>query len=293
MPVPGQQSLMLPVLQALAGGAATPVSEVRARVAEAEALTAVDLQETTSSTRQLRFTKNLSWAVMHLERAALVARVQRGVYQLTEEGQGLLDRSPERIDFSVLAAYPGYAEWKRKGVPVTTDSPEIVLDRAVTELREALHKEVLARILDAPPAFLEHVIVDLLIEMGYGGGDASMGRVTGCTGDGGIDGTIREDALGLDEVYLQAKKYAVGKTVGEADLRNFAGAIDAAGTSKGVFVTTSHFTDAAKRYVDRSPKRIVLIDGEELARLMVKNGVGVRVRRRYETQRIDEDYFDC
>ncbi len=119
-----------------------------------------------------------------------------------------------------------------------------------------------------------------------------MGRVTGGAGDGGIDGTIREDKLGLDEVYVQAKKYADGKTVGEAELRNFAGAIDAAGTTKGVFVTTSRFTDAAKHCVARSPKRIVLIDGEELARLMVEHGVGVRLRDRYEVKRIDEDYFD-
>ena len=119
-----------------------------------------------------------------------------------------------------------------------------------------------------------------------------MGRVTGGSGDGGIDGTIREDALGLDEVYVQAKRYAEGTTVGESDLRNFAGAIDAAGTTKGVFVTTAGFTAAAKRYVERSPKRIVLIDGAELARLMVEHGVGVRPLMRYEVRRIDEDYFD-
>ena len=133
--------------------------------------------------------------------------------------------------------------------------------------------------------------MDLLLAMGYGGGDPTMGRVTGRSGDGGIDGTIREDALGLDEVYLQAKRYADGSTVGEGDLRNFAGAIDAAGTSKGVFVTTTRFTDGAKKYVDRSPKRIVLIDGKELARLMVAHDVGVRTRIRHVIKRIDEDYF--
>lgn len=128
--------------------------------------------------------------------------------------------------------------------------------------------------------------------MGYGGGDTDRGRVTGRSGDGGIDGTIREDALGLDEVYVQAKKYADGNTVGEGDLRNFAGAIDAAGTTKGVFVTTASFTRGAKAYVARSPKRIVLIDGSELARLMVQHNIGVRTRNRYEIKRIDEDYFD-
>ena len=119
-----------------------------------------------------------------------------------------------------------------------------------------------------------------------------MGRVTGRSGDGGIDGTIREDALGLDEVYVQAKKYADGNTVGEGNLRNFAGAIDAAGTTKGVFVTTAGFTSAAKNYVARSPKRIVLIDGRELARLMVAHDVGVRTLDLVKVQRIDEDYFD-
>ena len=127
--------------------------------------------------------------------------------------------------------------------------------------------------------------------MGYGGGDPAMGRVTGRSGDGGIDGTIREDILGLDEVYVQAKKYAEGKTVGESDLRNFAGAIDAAGTNKGVFVTIAGFTQAARKYVARSPKRIVLIDGEELARLMVAKDIGVRTRVKHEIKRIDEDYF--
>ena len=119
-----------------------------------------------------------------------------------------------------------------------------------------------------------------------------MGRVTGRSGDGGIDGTIREDAPGLDEVYVQAKKYGDGNAVGEGDLRNFTGAIDAAGTTKGVFVTTAGFTRAARDYVARSPKRIVLIDGMELARLMAQHGVGVRTRVRHEIKRIDEDYFD-
>ena len=120
----------------------------------------------------------------------------------------------------------------------------------------------------------------------------AMGHVTGRSGDGGIDGTIKEDTLGLDEVYIQAKKYADGNTVGESDLRNFAGAIDAAGTTKGVFVTTAAFTSAAKDYVKRSPKRIVLIDGEELARLMVEHDIGVRTRIRHAVKRIDEDYFE-
>ena len=151
-----------------------------------------------------------------------------------------------------------------------------------------LEAEILDRVRNLAPVFLERAVVDLLLAMGYDDGDAAMGRVTGRSGDG----TIREDALGLDEVYVQAKKYGNDNTVGEGDLRNLAGAIDAAGTTKGVFVTTAGFTRAARDYVARNPKRIVMIDGEELARLMVKHGVSLRTRVRHEIKQVDEDYFD-
>ena len=189
-----------------------------------------------------------------------------------------------------------YRRQRRTRKPVgagdLSETPEEELDRKVGQLNAALETDLLLRVRTASPAFLERVVVDLLRKMGYGGGDVARSRVTGGTGDGGIDGTIREDALGLDEVYVQAKKYAAGNNVGEGHLRDFAGAIDAAGTTKGVCVTTANFTQSARDYVRRSPKRIVLIDGEELARLMVRYGVGVRTRISYEVRLIDEDYFD-
>ena len=302
MPVPDYQSLMLPALKALAGGTETPVSAVRESVATAEGLTPEDVRKLLPNSSQSVFTNRISWAVIYMTRAGLVERVRRGVYRLTAEGERLLDQEPPWIDNKLLGNYPAYVKWRTRplasgdGMPVppddVADTPEEALDRADRQLREALEANVLDRVREAEPAFLERVVVDLLIAMGYGGGDAAMGRVTGRSGDGGIDGTIWEDALGLDEVYLQAKKYAAGNTVGENDLRNFAGAIDAAGTTKGVFVTTAGFTQAAKDYVARSPKRIVLIDGEELARLMVKHAIGVRLKMRYEVKRIDEGYFD-
>ena len=304
MPVPDFQSLMLPVLKALAGGAETPISEVRARVAASEGLTSDDLQELVPSGRQPVFNNRVAWAVVHLGLAGLVERVLRGVWRLAADGEKLLADPPKRIDLNYLRNYPAYVEW-RTGVrppngdapPVSPsdgslDTPEEAFLRAARQLREALEADVLDRVREASPQFLEQLVVDLLLAMGYGGGDAAMGRVTGRSGDGGIDGTIREDALGLDEVYVQAKKYAPGNTVGESDLRNFAGAIDAAGTSKGVFVTTASFTQAARDYVAKSPKRIKLIDGKELARLMVQYDIGVRRKEPpYEIKRIDEDYF--
>ena len=305
MPVPDFQSLMLPVLKAFADAEEPPLSRVRERVAAAEGLSAEDLREMLPGGQQAVFVNRVSWAVTYMERAGLLERVRRGVYRVTKDGERLLARAPSRIDMKLLGDFPAYAAWRQqanapstgKDVPSgqdedISDTPEEALDRAHRRLRSALEADVLQRVRDASPAFLEQAVVDLLIAMGYGDGDAAMGRVTGRSGDGGIDGTIREDALGLDEVYVQAKKYAEGNAVGEGDLRNFAGAIDAAGTTKGVFVTTADFTRTARDYVARSPKRIVLIDGAELARLMVRYGIGVRTRTTYEIKRVDEDYFD-
>ena len=310
MPIGDYQSLMLPTLKALADGLEAPLSEIRARVAVSEKLTEQEVSEQLPSGRQTVLANRVSWALLGMERAGLVERVHRAVYRLTSEGGRLLERKPERVDDDVLRAYPAFVEWKRlvqqrrerQDTPPTEPSqppgrgsdetPEEQLDRAAGELRAILESEILDRVRRSSPAFLEQVVVDLLLSMGYGGGNAAMGRVTGRTGDGGIDGTIREDALGLDEVYVQAKKYGDGNTVGADDLRSFAGAIDAAGTTKGVFVTTAAFTKSARDYVSRSPKRIALIDGDELARLMVQHDIGVRTQIRHEVKRIDEDYFD-
>jgi len=294
---------MLPALQALTDGTDLPISRVRVRVAESERLTDEDLQEMLPSGRQPVFTKRMRWAVSFMERAGVVERVSREIYRITAEGERLLTEKPTRIDIKLLRRYRSFREWRaasatknvKPDAPVkpieTLDTPEEALERAAQQLRHALEIDLLERVRNAEPACLEQVVIDLLVAMGYGGGDPAMGRVTGRSGDGGIDGTVREDTLGLDEVYVQAKKYAEGNTVGESDLRNFAGAIDAAGTNKGVFVTTAGFTRAAHEYVKLSPKRIVLIDGKELARLMVAKGVGVRTRVTHEIRRIDEDYF--
>ena len=304
MAVPDFQTLMLPTLKALASSTEVPVSEVRERVADAEKLTVDDRQEMLSSGSQTVLGDRVSWALTHLRFAGLTERARRGVWRLTEDGERLLADPPARIDLKYLRQYSAYVE-RQAGWGTTSPSgpaispladlskgtPEESFEDAARQVHEALEAEILDRVRNAAPEFLERVVIDLLISMGYGGGDATMGRVTGRSGDGGIDGTIKEDALGLDEVYVQAKKYADGNTVGESDLRNFGGAIDAARATKGVFVTTASFSRKAKEYVAKSPKRIVLIDGEELARLMVRHDIGVRTRVVHKIKRIDEDYF--
>ncbi len=301
MPVPDFQALLLPALKALSDTAETPVSTVRERVAATLGLKSEDLRELLPSGKQPVFTNRVSWTVISLERAGLLERIHRGVYRLTVEGQRLLSRNPSRIDRDLLRTYSSYTEWERRTRPnppdkcekdKLTETPEETLARVTEQLDRVLEANLLQRVLDSAPTFLERVVRDLLVKMGYGGGDPAMGRVTGSSGDGGIDATIREDALGLDEVYVQAKRYADGNTVSEGALRNFAGAIDAAGTNKGVFVTTASFSRSAREYVARSPKRIVLIDGQELSRLMRLHGIGVRVTDRHEVKRIDEDYFE-
>jgi restriction system protein len=289
---------MLPILTALSDGADMSVAELRKCVADAGKLTPEALHELVPSGQMTKFANRVSWALVHLKRAGLVENVQRGIYRLAVDGKQLLAQSPPpRIDMRFLLKYPVYVAWRDDATDTaddaadTADTPEETLEHAAEQLRKALEADLLDRVRDAPPAFLERVVVDLLIAMGYGKGNVAQGRVTGQPGDGGIDGTIREDALGLDEVYLQAKRYA-GTTVGKGDLQNFAGAIDAANTTKGVFVTTAGFTKSAKDFVAKSPKRIVLIDGEKLARLMVDNNIGVRTWAKHEVKRIDDDYFD-
>ena len=275
-------------------------------MAASEKLTAEDVEKMVPSGQQTKFSDRIGWATTHMKRAGLIERPRRGVYRLMPEGKNLLSQSRSRIDLKLLQQYPSYIEWKKQwaapalssgteAVEQPSDSketPDQSLDTAVRELRSTLEEEVLDRLRKAAPAFLERSIRDLLIKMGYGGGDPTMGLVVGGPGDGGIDVRIREDALGFDEVYVQAKKYKEGNNVGREELQKFAGAIDPAGTNKGVFVTTASFAQPAKDFVKQCPKRIILIDGKELARLMIHHGVGVQTRERYEIKRIDEDYFD-
>lgn len=217
----------------------------------------------TSKTPEATVVATLVHEIKRKGKSSTFVRVKPGVY-------GLRHASPEPL----------------------SPTPEAAFKQAANRLRADIEAQVRSKILAASPDFLERAVVDLLIAMGYGGGDPARGWVTGGTGDGGIDGTIREDALGLDEIFVQAKRYAVDHKVGERSLRNFAGALLAKGMNKGVFVTTSAFTSSALAYVEKIQQHIVLIDGEELANLLVTYGIGVRVKSTYAIKRIDDSYFE-
>ena len=305
MAIPDTESFLLPVLKALADGQELTLADLQERVAKYLRLTPEEIREKMPHGRYTKLYHRVYGAAMHLWRAGLVKYPRRGYRQLTDDGKQLLNNLPSRLDLKFIRNLPAYEQWQNNGRASVVDedasspddiseaTPEDLMQIAFQRLEGELQADLLARVRQSPPIFLEQVVVDLLISMGYGGGDAARGEVIGRSGDGGIDGTIKEDVLGLDEVYVQAKKYAEGRTVGEGDVRNFVGAIDVANTTKGVFVTTANFTKSAKAYVERSSKRIVLINGTELARLMVQYGVGVRTGETYQLQRIDEDYFEA
>jgi restriction system protein len=256
------------------------------------------------SGRQTTFANRTAWANVFLQRAGLLEKARRGVYRISKEGRRILAEAPERIDMRFLERYPAYVQWRQRSAagrggdvgaiseaPDTARTPEEQMAASHVALTAALESDLLDRVREASPGFFESLIVDLLIAMGYGGGRAEMGEAIGRAGDGGIDGIIKEDALGLDIVYVQAKRYAAQNTVGRSEVQSFAGSLDGVGATKGIFVTTSSFSQGAREFVERIAKRIVLVDGAELARLMVEHKVGVRTRTTYELKKVDEDYF--
>ena len=242
-----------------------------------------------------------SWAGFHLRKAGLVEDGQKGILKITEEGKAVLAGHPSSLADTILIKYPKYLAWRNavsevgaEAVPLSNKpdedlSPEESIANGYTILRANLAAELLERIKIKPPGFFEKLVVDLLLAMGYGGSRAEAGSVTKASGDGGIDGVINEDRLGLDAVYVQAKRWE--NTVGVNELRNFVGALSAHKAHKGVFISTSNFAKPARDYISQVGQKIVLIDGPRLAELMIDYGVGVSTKETYVLKRADEDYF--
>lgn len=301
MPIPDFQTLMLPVLR-LAAKDQIKTSVAIQILSDEFALTEEERSHLLPSGKQATIANRVHWAFTYLGKAGLIERIQRGTYVATEAGLNVLQDPPPRIDIKYLATFPKFNEFRAaetqqiEPVDGNTDleiqavTPEETIDAANAILDAALRAELLDKCRTLQPSAFEKLIVDLMMAMGYGVGGS--GAHVGKSGDGGIDGTITEDALGLDVVYLQAKRYAEGNNIGVEKIREFAGTLDEKGATKGVFVTTSRFAPGAKQFTSRSSKRIELIDGERLAHLMVRYNVGIRTYRKIEIKRIDADYFD-
>lgn len=309
MTIPDYQSLMLPVLEHAAAHEETSVRDCIAALAEKLQLTEDERSELLPSGKQAVFANRVHWAKTYLAQAGLLEATRRAHFRITDRGRQVLARQPTKVDNEVLMQFEEFREFRARSRSrpekpeavadaysfeeiVPTATPEERIETAYTEITNELRTALLDRVTKSSPQFFEKVVVDLLTSMGYGGARANAGKRVGKTADGGIDGIINEDALGLDIVYLQAKRYAPGNTVGVEKVREFAGSLVERGATKGVFVTTSGFAPGARTYVDRIPQRLILIDGDELTRLMVQYGVGVRTERIIEFRKLDLDYFE-
>ena len=302
MAIPDFQTLMLPVLK-LAKDGRTRYRDAVEKISDDLNLSPEERESMIPSKRQSRIGNRISWAITHLYKAKLVERPKRGHFMITERGTEVLSGNPDRIDCGYLMRFPEYEDFRTVRRPslvshqdveeeIDSATPDERIDSAYSELLDGLKDEVIQCVLDAGPVFFERLVIDLLRAMGYGISSESGSHVGG-SGDGGIDGIINEDKLGLDVIYIQAKRYDPDKdkSVSRQAIQAFVGALAGKGASKGVFFTTSKFTKEALEYADTVQQRLVLIDGDHLAQLMIANNVGVRLDRAIELKRIDEDFF--
>ncbi|MGD9614089.1 MAG: winged helix-turn-helix domain-containing protein [Alphaproteobacteria bacterium] len=304
MAIPDYQTLMLPVLKAAADGSEHRIRDVIESLADEFHLIENERRQLLPSGRQTTFDNRVHWARGYLVQAKLLEATQRGRFKITNRGQEVLSARPHRIDNALLQQYSEFIEFRRR-TPGSTETPlagdveieansatpDELLRSTMKQIEEALKKDLLDRVIASPPAFFEKLIVTLLLSMGYGGSREEAGQVIGRSGDGGIDGVIDQDRLGLDRVYIQAKKYVPGNAVSEPEIRAFSGSLGAAKANKGVFVTTSYFTQPAQAFAERHPFRIVLIDGKELPGLMLRHNVGARIDETLYLKKLDEDFF--
>ena len=305
MAIPDYQSLMRPVLAA--------VSEHPSRVADLVdhmsnefALNPEEREQLLPSGQQRLIANRIHWSAFYLFRAGLLNRPRRGWVEITDRGREALARFPTRIDNQSLDQYPEFREFReRRPTPTSGDgvtaptiigresdlTPEEILRNAHAEMQRTLREELIERVLSAPPRFFENLVVELLVSMGYGGANPLAGQTLGRSGDNGVDGVIDQDSLGLDRVYVQAKRYARHVSVGSGEIRDFFGSLDRFRAAKGLFVTTSSFSKSARETAEHLSKRIVLIDGESLTDLMTRYNVGVRVEQTFPIKKVDEDFF--
>lgn len=303
--IPDFQTLMRPVLAELEDGQVHAVRDLRARLAITFQLSEAELAEKLPSGRSPVFTNRVGWATTHLSQAGLLAREGRGLYRLTQAGRQVLERHPDRVDTRVLDEFQAYRAFRERTreqepqptlattsqqTPPTSETPEELLANAISINRAAVEGDVLQAALGLSPTGFEDLVIQLLSRMGYG--RAGSVERTSATGDAGVDGIISQDPLGLDRIYVQAKRYAEERTVDRPRIHEFAGALLGKQGDRGVFITTSTFSGGAIQEAERINARIELIDGKRLAQLLVHYGVGVQEQQTAVLYRLDEDYFD-
>lgn len=302
--IPTYEDLMLPLLRLFGDGREHTIREIIASLANEFNLTDEELKQLVPSGRRTLFDDRVAWAKTYIKQAGLLCSPKRATFNISDRGKKVLRDNPDRIDNAYLERFQEFREFKSRKRNVSHNlvipKPESIsvahtplesLDQAYQEMRSALASDLLDRVLDLSPVFFERLVVEILVRMGYGASILDAGQAIGKTGDEGIDGTIKEDMLGLDTVYIQAKRWSRCNVVGRPELQKFVGALAGQGAKKGIFITTSSFTKEAKEYAPKNDTKIVLIDGEELADYMIDYNLGCTTHQTYEVKKIDNDYF--
>jgi restriction system protein len=299
MPIPDYQSIMLPLLKYSHDQKEHSLRETIETLASGFSLTDDEKKALLPSGQQTIFDNRVGWACTYLKKACLLETTKRGYFRISDRGMAVLKEKPKSINVKFLKRYKEFIEFQtKKNIPdkiatledIGEKTPEELIETEYANLRSNLAADLLNKVKSCSPDFFERLVVDLLVKMGYGGSRIDAGKAVGKSGDGGIDGIIKEDKLGLDTVYIQAKKWD-NAIVGRPEVQKFVGALQGQRAKKGIFITTSTFASGAREYISKIECRVVLIDGNELAELMIDNNLGVTAISKYEIKKIDADFF--
>ncbi|QSR89190.1 restriction endonuclease [Methylacidiphilum caldifontis] len=296
MPIPDFLSVFLPLLRFAGDRQEHTIREAIEMLSSEFGLTEAEKKQLLPSGTQPIFDNRVSWARTYMTKAGLLDSPRRGYFRITQRGLDALEKNPPKIDISFLSQYPEFVEFRSHRKPAKDQSSEPIsetpteaLEAAYQKVRQNLADELLQTVKSCSPVFFERLVIDLLVKMGYGGSRQDAGSALGRSGDEGIDGIIKEDKLGLDVIYIQAKRW--NGMVGRPEIQKFAGALHGQRAKKGIFITTSSFSKEAEEYASHIDLKIILIDGEKLAHLMIDYNVGVLPVSAYEIKKIDSDYF--
>jgi len=301
MTIPDYQTIMLPLLKLAGDKKEHSIREAIDHIADLFKLSEGERKEVLPSGRSYIIDNRVGWARTYLKKAGLLEDTRRSYFTITNKGSEVLAQSPKEINVKFLQQFPQFMEFRKRKddeeeteqerviQEETTQTPQELLEYGYQKIKRDLAQEIIETVKKASPRFFEQLVVELLLQMGYGGSLKDAGKAIGQSGDGGIDGIIKEDKLGLDVIYIQAKRWE--NFVGSKEIRNFVGSLVGQKANKGVFITTSGFTKDALEYVKTITHKVILIDGEMLAQLMIENNVGVSTVINYEVKKIDSDYF--
>lgn len=303
MAIPDYETLMLPLMQFVADGREHSMNDSTKHLSDLFKLTIEEREQRIPSGQSSYIKNRTGWAKTYLKKAGLLNSPKRGLIQITDRGREVLSQKPECINRLFLEQFPEFVAFQGRSntelksessgfVAVEKYTPEETIERSYTELRSQLADELLEQIKGCSSDFFERLVVDVIVAMGYGGSHRDAAKATQRSNDGGIDGIIKQDRLGLDTIYIQAKKWDESRPIHRPEIQKFAGALQGVRARKGIFITTSSFSDGAHEYVATIDSKIVLIDGTELAQLMIDHGIGVTPHQTYEIKRLDSDYFE-